>query len=97
MTENDREHENELLEEWAADVAEALQLKGFEVDINAVLGLAGRAAHAALRPAAPLTTFIAGYAAGLQAAGASVTPQVAMSEAIATATHLCREHPLPAD
>lgn len=32
---------------------------------DAILGLAGEAAHGVVRPAAPLTTFLAGYAAGL--------------------------------
>ena len=93
---DDREHEDEILQKWAADVAEALQLKGLEVDVKAVLGLAGRAAHAVLRPAAPLTTFIAGYAAGQAAANGGASADAAMSDAIATATRLCREHPLPA-
>jgi hypothetical protein len=30
-----------------------------------ILALAGDAAHAIVRPAAPITTFLAGYAAGL--------------------------------
>lgn len=94
---DDREHEDKILQEWADDVAEALQLNGLEVDVKAVLGLAGRAAHAVLRPAAPLTTFIAGYAAGRAAAVGSVSADAAMRDAIETATQLCREHPLPAE
>lgn len=94
-TMDDREHEDQVLRKWAENVIEALQLNGLEVDINAVLGLAGRAAHAVLRPAAPLTTFIAGYAAGRAAANGATTPAAAMSDAIATATRLCREHPAP--
>lgn len=94
-TMDDREHEDQVLRTWAENVVEALQLNGLEVDINAVLGLAGRAAHAVLRPAAPLTTFIAGYAAGQAAANGATTPAAAMSDAIATATRLCREHPAP--
>lgn len=96
MSDHDRDHEDEILRQWAADVAEALRLEGVDIDIKAVLGLAGRAAHSVLRPAAPLTTFIAGFAAGR--AEAQGTPaSTAMDEAIATATHLCREHPTPAD
>lgn len=95
-TMDDREHEDQILRKWAEDVVEALQLNGLEVDINAVLGLAGRAAHAVLRPAAPLTTFIAGYAAGQAAANGATSADVAMSDAIATATRLCREQPAPA-
>jgi uncharacterized protein DUF6457 len=34
-----------------------------------VLAVAGVAAHAVMRPAAPITTYLAGYAAGVAAAG----------------------------
>ncbi|MGN6741803.1 MAG: DUF6457 domain-containing protein [Amnibacterium sp.] len=35
-----------------------------------MLGLAGVAAHNVVRPAAPVTTFLAGYAAGLKGGSA---------------------------
>lgn len=35
-----------------------------DADPEALLDLAGTAAHAIVRPAAPLTTFLVGYAAG---------------------------------
>jgi hypothetical protein len=87
----DRDEENALLEEWAASVVEALSIEGLEVDINAVLGLAGRAAHAVVRPAAPLTTFLVGYAAGQAAAGGSVDSADAVRAATDTALRLCAE------
>jgi hypothetical protein len=40
-------------------------------DRDAILGLAGKAAHTIVRPAAPLTTFLAGYAAGLAGGSAA--------------------------
>jgi hypothetical protein len=40
-----------------------------------------------VRPAAPLTTFVVGYAAGL-AASAGMEPDAAVREAIATAAEL---------
>jgi len=89
---HDREEEDRILAEWAEEVTAALHLEGLEIDVKSVLGLAGRAAHAVLRPAAPLTTFIAGYAAG-RAAASGTAPETAMAEALTTATHLCREHP----
>nr|WP_237280269.1 DUF6457 domain-containing protein [Subtercola vilae] len=54
--------------------------------IDAILALAGTAAHAVVRPAAPLTTFVAGYAAGLAAQSAAdpVTQYVAAAEDFAT-------------
>jgi molybdopterin-guanine dinucleotide biosynthesis protein A len=90
----DREQEDRELAGWAAEVVQALQIKGLEVDVKKVLGLAGRAAHAVMRPAAPLTTFIAGYAAGLSA-GTGTPPEEACAAALETATRLCREHSRP--
>jgi molybdopterin-guanine dinucleotide biosynthesis protein A len=57
------------LADWCAAAAADLGLAGHELaeaDIDAILGLAGVAAHNVLRPAAPLTTFLAGYAVGLR-------------------------------
>ena len=53
-----------LLQGWADEVRAALGIDE-AVDITAVLGLAGVAAHAVVRPAAPLTTYLVGFAAGL--------------------------------
>lgn len=56
-----------VLGAWADEVRTALGIDE-TVDVNAVLGLAGVAAHAVLRPAAPLTTYLVGFAAGRAAA-----------------------------
>ncbi|ASN51142.1 DUF6457 domain-containing protein [Sinomonas sp. R1AF57] len=58
-----------VLRTWCAELAQALGLE-IDVDIDAVLGLAGVAAHSIVRPAAPLTTYLVGYAAGLAATSA---------------------------
>jgi len=56
------------LERWVdALVAEFDLDPEVVVDIGAVLDLARDAAHGIERPAAPLTTFIAGYVAGMAA------------------------------
>jgi hypothetical protein len=52
------------LSDFAAALAEALALEGVDVDVARVLSLASDAAHAYVRPAAPVSTFIAGVAAG---------------------------------
>jgi hypothetical protein len=52
------------LDDWVAAVAADLGLDGLEVDVDQVLDLASDAANAVVRPAAPLTTFVAGFAAG---------------------------------
>jgi hypothetical protein len=61
---NERRDDDATLREWSLQVVEALGIHGLDLDIDQVLGLAGKAAHAVLRPAAPLTTFLVGYAAG---------------------------------
>ncbi len=72
------------LDEWTAHVAEELGLSGLVLDVDAVLDLASVAAHNVVRPAAPLTTFLAGLAAG-QAGGSAED----IREAIARATAVC--------
>ena len=87
----DREGEDEILAQWCRRLVETLQILDLEVDQKTILGLAGRSAHAVLRPAAPLTTFIVGYAAGLAAAGGKVTPIAAVKSAADVAFQLCRD------
>ena len=55
-----------LLASWLDELSAALGLAGVPVERDALLSLAGDAAHGVVRPAAPLTTFLAGYAAGLR-------------------------------
>jgi molybdopterin-guanine dinucleotide biosynthesis protein A len=57
-----REHGN-VLDEWITAVKTELGID-LDVDIPALLDLARDAAHGVARPAAPLTTFLVGYAAG---------------------------------
>ncbi|TYC97861.1 molybdopterin-guanine dinucleotide biosynthesis protein [Arthrobacter echini] len=80
-----------LLHDWTEGLLAALELEGTEVDIDAVLGLAGRAAHSVVRPAAPLTTFVVGYAAGLAVGSGQAEEQVAMRSASAVADALCAD------
>lgn len=87
----ERELEDEALRQWCARLVEALEIEGLEVDIKSVLGLAGRAARSVLRPAAPLTTFVVGYAAGHAAASRTVTGDDAAAKATEVANRLCRE------
>ena len=72
------------LDDWAATVAKELGVDDLDVDVEQVLDLAADAAHAVLRPAAPVTTFVAGLAAGL--AGGSATD---IREALDAAMALC--------
>ncbi|HEV7624307.1 MAG TPA: DUF6457 domain-containing protein [Amnibacterium sp.] len=68
------------LDEWWATLCAALGLGEVPPVRDAILGLAGVAAHNVVRPAAPVTTFLAGYAAGLRGGSADE-----ISAAIATA------------
>jgi hypothetical protein len=72
------------LDDWVATVAAELGISELDLDVEQVLDLASVAAHAVVRPAAPLTTFVAGLAAGL--AGGSAAD---LSDAIDAATALC--------
>jgi hypothetical protein len=81
------------LRDWCARLVERVGATGLTVDVDEVLSLAGRAARAVQRPAAPLTTFVAGYAAGLAVGGGRATPEDAVRAASDAAVRLCREAP----
>jgi hypothetical protein len=75
------------LQEWTDAVQEALGTD-VEVDIDLVLDLARDAAHSVARPAAPLTTFLLGYAAALRGG----TP-ADVTEVAAVIGRLCAAQP----
>ncbi len=63
------------LDDWLLALAGEVGFDPADVDVDAVLDLAGDAAHHVVRPAAPLTTYVAGYVIGLAAArGEEGTP-----------------------
>ncbi|WP_037964435.1 NTP transferase domain-containing protein [Streptomyces sp. PRh5] len=62
-----REH-GHVLDEWIAAVKAELGID-LDVDTAALLDLARDAAHGVARPAAPLTTFLVGYAAAQKGGG----------------------------
>jgi molybdopterin-guanine dinucleotide biosynthesis protein A len=78
-----REH-GRVLDEWIAAVKADLGID-LDVDTAALLDLARDAAHGVARPAAPLTTFLVGYAAALAGGG-----REAVAEAAAKAAALAR-------
>lgn len=59
---------DDVLQEWTAVLKAELGID-LEVDRALLLALAGDAAHGVARPAAPLTTFLVGYAAGQTGGG----------------------------
>ncbi|MBF4576172.1 DUF6457 domain-containing protein [Frondihabitans sp. VKM Ac-2883] len=78
--------DHDVLTTWVARLSKALRLPAdFELDLDEVLDLARDAAHGVARPAAPVTTFLVGYAAGLQGGGATdVTTAVGVATQLAT-------------
>ncbi|MEC5192051.1 MULTISPECIES: DUF6457 domain-containing protein [unclassified Arthrobacter] len=84
--------QDETLEDWCRALLQALELDNVEVDVNEVLSLAGVAAHSIVRPAAPLTTFIAGFAAGLASGSGQASDAVSMQAAMAVARRLAKDY-----
>ncbi len=84
--------QDETLEDWCRALLQALELEDVEIDVNEVLSLAGVAAHSVVRPAAPLTTFIAGFAAGLASGSGQATDSVSMEAAMSVARRLATDY-----
>ncbi|MFD8817443.1 NTP transferase domain-containing protein [Streptomyces sp. NPDC059627] len=70
-----REH-GHVLDEWISAVKDELGID-LDVDIRLLLDLARDAAHGVDRPAAPLTTFLVGYAAAQGKGGAEAVTEAA--------------------
>ncbi|WP_062211947.1 DUF6457 domain-containing protein [Demequina oxidasica] len=63
------------LESWVAALCVELQIDLDEVDIQGLLDVARDAAHSVTRPAAPLATFLIGYAAAQHGGGADAVAE----------------------
>lgn len=74
-----REH-GHVLNEWILAAKEELGID-LDVDIRLLLDLARDAAHGVERPAAPLTTFLVGYAAGRAGGGPEAVAEAARKAA----------------
>lgn len=74
-----REHGN-VLDEWIAAAKADLGID-LDVDISVLLDLARDAAHGVARPAAPLTTFLVGYAAAQGNGGPEAVAEAARKAA----------------
>ena len=81
-----------VLDEWVAALAAELEVDPAVVDVRHLLDVARDAAHRVDRPAAPLTTFLVGYAAGLRGGGTD-----AVGSAADTAQRLATSWPAPDD
>lgn len=87
--------QEETLEDWCRALLQAFELEDVEVDVNEVLALAGVAAHSVVRPAAPLTTFIAGFAAGMASGSGQAPDAVSMQAALGVARALAMDYAEP--
>lgn len=87
--------QDETLEDWCRALLQALELDDVEVDIKEILAVAGVAAHSIVRPAAPLTTFIAGFAAGMASGSGQATDAAAMQAALGVARKLASDYAAP--
>lgn len=72
---------DDVIEQWYVDLCAHLGVDPEHVTPAEVLDLAAVAAHAVIRPAAPLTTFLVGYAAGLAGGGQAAVRTAARSAA----------------
>jgi hypothetical protein len=83
--------DDELLDAWIESLCAELGLPEEAAGLRAVLlDLARDAAHNVMRPAAPLTTFLVGLAAG-RAAAAGADLSTAVTAAAAKATTLTEQ------
>ncbi|MFD7874030.1 NTP transferase domain-containing protein [Streptomyces sp. NPDC059766] len=92
-----REH-GHVLDEWISAVKDELGIE-LDVDTGVLLDLARDAAHGVARPAAPLTTFLVGYAAARAEGGPEAVAEAAR-KAAALALRWAQEDPAgdkPAD
>jgi hypothetical protein len=64
------------LDDWIAQVCEALDLPADSVDARLVLDLARDVAHGVDRPAAPVTAYLAGLAVGRGASPAQASAAI---------------------
>ncbi|MGY3057684.1 molybdopterin-guanine dinucleotide biosynthesis protein A [Streptomyces sp. TE3672] len=81
-----REH-GAVLDEWITAVKKELGIE-LDVDTGVLLDLARDAAHGVARPAAPLTTFLVGYAAAMASSEGDGDSATAVAEAARKAAAL---------
>ena len=85
--------ELQALDQWSQRLAQALQLMDLEIDQELLLNLARKSADSVIHAAAPVTSFLVGYAAGLEAgtgsAGSKASSAAAIRKAADVAFQLC--------
>ena len=77
--------EMQILDQWSNRLAQALQILDLKVDHELLLELARKSADSVIHAAAPVTTFMVGYAAGLEAGTGSAGTKEASTASVAKA------------
>lgn len=89
------EHEAQVLDQWSNRLSQALQILDVEVNQELLLDLARESADSVIHAAAPVTTFLVGYAAGLEAgtgsAGSREAFAASVEKAARVAFQLCND------
>jgi hypothetical protein len=87
--------EAQLLEQWTHRLTQALQILDLKADPELILDLARKSADSVTHAAAPITTFLVGYAAGLEAgtgsAGSKAASSASITKAADVALQLCED------
>lgn len=86
--------EAQILAQWSNRLAQALQLLDLEFDQEMVLDLARKSARSVTHAAAPITSLMVGYAAGLATGSGSEGSKdsaAAIAQAAGVAAQLCED------
>ena len=84
----------QILDQWSNRLAQALQILDLKVDHDLLLDLARKSADSVTHAAAPITTFMVGYAAGLEAGTGSAGTKdttASVAKAADVAFQLCED------
>lgn len=82
------ENETQVLDQWTNRLTQALQILDLKVDQELLLDLARKSADSVIHAAAPVTTFLVGYAAGLEAGTGSAGSREASAASVAKAARV---------
>ncbi|MHC6593186.1 DUF6457 domain-containing protein [Arthrobacter sp. C152] len=80
--------EAQVLDQWSSRLAQALQIPDLDVDHELLLDLARKSSDNVIHAAAPITTFLVGYAAALEAGTGSPGDREAAAAAVAQAARV---------
>lgn len=80
--------EAQVLDQWSNRLAQALQILDLDIDQELLLDLARTSAGSVIHAAAPVTTFLVGYAAGLDAGTGSAGSREASAASVAKAARV---------